>query len=301
MGYWAFARGAGGSHRGRPVQFVFYGGLGSGNSLHTILPSPSTKDSFLVILGLEGQVISLLSSTQGEAYDGWYGFLRGGAPPGIALRQVRRPKLPRNVWGPSRFGRGWVRRRSELRNEDKGGHRAAQREQLVALHSASHVKKGGGSVSMAPTIRGPGYVGGGHCSGAQGQFPDHFCLKTECHFTMHATKSYLPKIVAGGYYVKQNNTHSYSELCLSPEAAALAPEGLLQAPNSVAAWKFIIWQLEDQLSEGATEPDVVAAQPAGLAEFALRVLKTPYNTTPCQAATARVSRGSTSVQPTGWR
>ena len=107
---------------------------------------------------------------------------------------------------------------------------------------------------------------------------------------MHATKSYLPKMVAGGYYVKQNNTHSYSELCLSPEAAALAPEGLLQAPNSVAAWKFIIWQLEDQLSEGATEPDVVAAQSAGLAEFALRVLKTPYGTTPCRAATARVSR-----------
>jgi hypothetical protein len=42
-------------------------------------------------------------------------------------------------------------------------------------------------------------------------------------------------MVKGGYYVKENNTHGYSELCLSPEAAALAPEGLLQTPNSVTA------------------------------------------------------------------
>ena len=92
---------------------------------------------------------------------------------------------------------------------------------------------------------------GCHCQGcAQGQFPDHFCLKTECHFMMHATKSFLHKMVAGGYYVKQNDTHGFSELCLSPEAAALAPEGLLQSPNSVVAWKAIIQQLEDHLSEG---------------------------------------------------
>jgi hypothetical protein len=70
---------------------------------------------------------------------------------------------------------------------------------------------------------------------------------------------------------------------LSPEAAALAPEGLLQAPNTAAAWKAIIRQLEDQLSEGATAPEVVVEQAAGLAEFALRVLKTPYATTPMRS------------------
>ena len=120
---------------------------------------------------------------------------------------------------------------------------------------------------------------GCHCQGcAQGQFPDHFCLKTECHFMMHATKSFLHKMVAGGYYVKQNDTHGFSELCLSPEAAALAPEGLLQSPNSVVAWKAIILQLEDQLLEGTKEPDVVANP-----EFALQVLKTPYATTPMRS------------------
>jgi hypothetical protein len=97
---------------------------------------------------------------------------------------------------------------------------------------------------------------------------------------MHATKSNLPWMVKVGYYVKQNNTHGYSELCLSPEAAALTPEGLLQTPNCVTAWKAIIRQLEDQLTEGAMELEVFAAQAAGLAEFALRVQQTPYATKP---------------------
>ena len=66
---------------------------------------------------------------------------------------------------------------------------------------------------MAPTIRGPGYVGGVIARGAQGQFPDRFCLKTKCRFMTHATKSYLPRMVTRGYYVKQNDTHGYSELC----------------------------------------------------------------------------------------
>ena len=44
--------------------------------------------------------------------------------------------------------------------------------------------------------------GGVIARGTQGQFPDCFCLKIECRFTTHTTKSYLPKMVAGGYYVK---------------------------------------------------------------------------------------------------
>jgi hypothetical protein len=79
-----------------------------------------------------------------------------------------------------------------------------------------------------------------------------------------------------------NLAHGYSKVCLSREAAALMPTGLLQAPNSIATWKAIIQQLEleDQLTEGATEPEVVAAQAAGLADFIERVQKTPYATTP---------------------
>ena len=119
-------------------------------------------------------------------------------------------EVPRNVWGPSRFGGGWVQRHSGFRHQDRGGHRAAQQEQLAAHHCASG---GGGLASMAPTIRGPGYVGGVIARGAQGQFPDRFCLKTKCRFTTHATKSYLPRMVTRGYYVKQNDTHGYSELC----------------------------------------------------------------------------------------
>jgi len=87
----------------------------------------------------------------------------------------------------------------------------------------------------------------------------------------------------GGYYVKQNDSYGFAELVLSPEAAALAPEGLLQVPNTTAAWKAIIRQLEDQLSEGVTAPEVAAEQAAELAEFARRVLKTPYATTPMRS------------------
>ncbi len=141
----------------------------------------------------------------------------------------------------------------------------------------------GGHTLYDPHNPGTQICGGVIARGAQGQFPNRFCLKTQCHFTTHATKSNLPRMVKGGYYVKENNAHGYSKLCLLPEAAALVPEGLLQTPNSVTAWKAIIRQLEDQLMEGATEPGVVAVQATGLAEFALRVQQTPYATMPMQA------------------
>jgi hypothetical protein len=73
-------RGRGGGTGGGLSSLFFPGGLGSGNSLRTILPSASTGDSFTVIPGLEGQVTSPLSPTQGEAYDGRYGILRGDLP-----------------------------------------------------------------------------------------------------------------------------------------------------------------------------------------------------------------------------
>ena len=82
LGVLGFRPGVGGGHGGRPVQFVFFGGLGSGNSLCTILPSASTGDYFTVIPGLEVQVTSPLASAQGEAYDGRYGILQGELPRG---------------------------------------------------------------------------------------------------------------------------------------------------------------------------------------------------------------------------
>jgi hypothetical protein len=55
----------------------------------------------------------------------------------------------------------------------------------------------------------------------------------------------------------------------------------------VGGWKAIIHQLEDQLAAGEVEPKVVAAQAAGLTEFANQVLKTPYATTPMRAMHCR--------------
>jgi hypothetical protein len=106
-------------------------------------------------------------------------------------------------------------------------------------------------------------------------------------------------MISGGYYVKQNDTHGFAELCLTPEAAALAPEGLLQDPNTVAGWKAIIRQLEDQLSEGVSAPDAAAKQAAGLAEFALRVLKTPYATTPMRSRRRSLSGEDDGAAATG--
>jgi hypothetical protein len=106
-------------------------------------------------------------------------------------------------------------------------------------------------------------------------------------------------MISGGYYVKQNDTHGFAELCLTPEAATLAPEGLLQAPNTAAVWKAIIRQLEDQLLEGVTAPDAAAEQAAGLAEFALRVLKTPYSPTPMRSRCRSLSGEDNGAAATG--
>ncbi len=142
----------------------------------------------------------------------------------------------------------------------------------------------GGLCLFGPHNPGSRICGGIIARGAQGQFPDRFCLKTECRFTTHITKPYLPKMIAGGYYVKQNDTHGFAKLCLTPEAAALAPEGLLQAPNTVASWKAIIRQLEDQLSEGAMAPDVAAKQAAGWPSLPCRSSRPPTPPLQCEAA-----------------
>ena len=86
------------------------------------------------------------------------------------------------------------------------------------------------------------------------------------------------------------------------EAAALAPEGLLQTPHGVSVWKAIIWQLEDQHTDGAAEPEVIATQAMGLSEFALRFQQTPYATLPmrpCRRARSKEKDESTSVENGG--
>jgi len=89
LGVWVVRPGGGGRPRGWPVQFFFGGGLGSSNSLGTILPTASTGDSFTVIPGLESQVTSPLSSARGNEYDGRYGVLRGELPRGSPTGRFR--------------------------------------------------------------------------------------------------------------------------------------------------------------------------------------------------------------------
>lgn len=256
----------------------FPGGVGLGVSSRgsTILPSTATGDSFTVIRGLEDQVASPLSFAPGDHYEAQYGGLRG---------EPSRSSLPGRFGDPRPISFGGLHDSpgggfdvfSTTTGRDPGHHSVhtsqplttRQRERACALYG--------------PHNPSTGICGGVITRGAQGQFPDRFCLKIGCGFPTHVTKSYLPRMLIGGYYVKQNDSYGFAELVLSPEAAALAPEGLLQVPNTTAAWKAIIRQLEDQLSEGVTAPEVAAEQAAGLAEFARRVLKTPYATTPMRS------------------
>ena len=131
--------------------------------------------------------------------------------------------------------------------------------------------------------------GGTIARGLQGQFPDRFCIKKSCRFSSHAAKSSLGRLHPGAYYVKANDAHAYSELCLTAAAAALAPGGLLSSRTNMTGWKAIFRQLEDQLAagQGGTEEEV-EAQAVGLAGFAEQVLKTPYAITPMRGARRRV-------------
>jgi hypothetical protein len=113
----SLAHGIGGSPGGRgeaaggnQSSLFFPGGLGPGGSLHTILPSASTMDSFTVIPGLESQVTSLLSLVRGEAYDGRYGGLLGGLPRGPPAGSFEDPRsrgLGRGRFGDPQGGNGF--------------------------------------------------------------------------------------------------------------------------------------------------------------------------------------------------
>ena len=107
---------------------------------------------------------------------------------------------------------------------------------------------------------GTGICGGIVARGAQGQFPDQFCLKNRCGFSSHSSKNYQPKLEQGAYYVKESDSHGYCKLFLSSEAAKLAPEGLHKGHNNVPDWKAIIRQLEDQLAAGPLAEQAAANQ-----------------------------------------
>ena len=131
-----------------------------------------------------------------------------------------------------------------------------------------------------PHVSGMGIYGGIVARGAQGQFPDRFCLKTRCGLASHSSKNNLSKMEQGGFYIKENNSHGYCKLFLSSEAAKLTPEGLLESRNNMPGWKAGICQLEDQLAAGPTTEQAAAVQAEGLLDFADRMLKTPYAATP---------------------
>lgn len=246
--------------------------LGGGS---TILPSVTSGEegSFKVLRGYESQVLTPLSSD-------------------------RSPRLAGEQAGATFGGNIMFGNENEEDHDDKyppdGG---------IFVSSAAGVPTGGpiirDSRKFAPKKgptglllygpHGPGtcICGGVIARGVQGQFPDRFCLKTGCTFTSHRTKSYLGNLVRGAYYVRENESYGYLELCLTPEAALLAPPEVLEGQNNVTGWKAIIRQLQDQVAAGAIEPEVAAAQAAGIVGFAERVLKTPYATTPLQSTRRR--------------
>ena len=171
----------------------FPGGLGSGVSSRgcTILPSAATGDSFMVIPGLEDQVTSPLSSAQGEPYDGWYGMLRGELPRGSPSGRFRDLRSLRFGDPQDLEGDGFEDSQDFVTKT--GGDTAQRSGNTSRLFTASQER--GGLCLYGPHNPGTRICGGVIARGAQGQFPDRFCLKTECRFTTHATKSYLPRMI----------------------------------------------------------------------------------------------------------
>jgi hypothetical protein len=177
-------------------------------------------------------VTSPLLSAQGEAYDGRY-ITRGELPRGLPAGRFGDLRSLGQFGNPQDLEGGGFEDARDFVTKTGGDTGQCSGNNTSRLFTARH--EGGGLCLYGPHNPETRICEGVIARGAQGQFPDRFCLKIKCHFTTHVTKSFLPRMIAGGYCVKQNDTHGYSELCLSPEAAALAPEGLLQAPHSVAA------------------------------------------------------------------
>jgi hypothetical protein len=269
-----------------PGGLGFSGGGTEGNSARecTILASDnSVGGSFQILQGYERRVNTPLTGDRGETFGRHSEGSRGGGllsqPPSFRL-------------GAFTF----LLREGISNNDEENGAYDVNRGSIPTVGGAGgeeQAKRDGRRLTTRQELMGQLLYGphgpdtqicrGIIARGLQGQFPDRFCLKTACRFTTHTSKSNLGQMTPGAYYVRENNAYAYAEICLSPEAAALAPSGLLASHNTTVGWKAIIRQLEDQLAPGVENPEEVAAQAEGLAGFAERALKTPYATTPMLA------------------
>ena len=171
----------------------FPGGLGFGVSSRgsTILPSAATGDSFTVIRGLEDHVSSPLSFAHGKHDEAQHGGLRG---------EPSRSPLPGRFGDlrPISFGGlhdspgGGFDVFSTTTGRDPG-HHSVHTSQPVTARQGEHA-----CALYGPHNPSSGICGGVITRGAQGQFPDRFCLKIGCRFPTHVTKSYLPRMLFEG-------------------------------------------------------------------------------------------------------
>ena len=90
--------------------------------------------------------------------------------------------------------------------EAAGAYRFAASGEGVGVGNKSNGSRPATKVSV-PThgLYGPhgsrtGICGGILAPGAQGQFPDRFCLKTRCGFASHSSKNYLSKLEQEGFF-----------------------------------------------------------------------------------------------------
>ena len=282
---------SGASLRGQLSQFL-PGGLGfsgvatGGGSLggRTILPSDhgSVGGSFQILNGFETRVNTpLTDGERGESFGHQPGervFDLVGAFASLPGRGLADDDVTSQEYDVARGG---------FLSSDAG---VGAGNQLKTDARRLSAPQGPAGLDLyGPHAIGESICGGTITRGLQGQLPDRFCLKRGCRFTTHAAKSSLGRLQPGAYYVKENDAHAYSELCLTAAAAALSPGGLLSSRNNMSGWKAIFRQLEDQAAaDELGSEEEVAAQAAGLAGFAERVLKTPYAVTPMRGARRRV-------------
>ena len=166
LGVWGFCPGSGGRPRGSACPVFFSGGVGF-RRFFSGPHHPSVGGHGGLFHGHPGPGRPSDQSTFVRSRRALRRLVRDaarGSPSGFSLWQVWRPTLTK-VWGPSRFGGGWFRRLSRFRNQDRGGHRTAQRKHLAALHRESGE---GWALPLRPPQSGDQDMWGGHCQGRPG-------------------------------------------------------------------------------------------------------------------------------------
>jgi hypothetical protein len=239
------------SLRGQLAQFLpgrlgFSGGgmEGSGLGERFILASDnSVGGSFQILQGYESRVDTPLTGDRGETY---------GSHPGENKGCASRSQHSSHGFGA--FASLFTRPGGGAFDEDgddtgydvnrgfvtsAGGVGVGDRARWDGQRLATH-QEPVGQLLYGPHGPGTRICGGIIARGLQAQFPDCFCLKTGCRFTTHVYKSNLGRMPPGAYYIRESDAYAYSELRLSPEAAALVPAGLLTSRNNTMGWKAII-------------------------------------------------------------